>query len=799
MTLLVNTQVKNTFSYALSGALAGAGSYIRWTGTVTDQIGEDGGEPYLDDYSAYFGTMAAVVGLVGGATWSNPTLTGIGAPYDTVGLAQWGGMLNTTSVDTIAYTFSSPVAAGSTFTLVDAGASYVEYSGDETYTISATLNGAAVSTSGWTFQLVTPTGAAVASSIAINAATGIITVTSYAGKSWPDSLLLITPNSAVSSLTVTADTIPYDFWALDLPHLTSAVLFQENNVAPSIEGMISSWQITNATVEGGGTIANPGVVWAFMGTGDFYGNGYTDIVFRNESDMYAYWAIAGTTIYSGGNIANPGGSWALVGLTDLNGDGLTDMLFEDLTGDLFVWDMSGSAVAGGGSLGKVGAGWRLLTSGDFGGSGGGLLFENASGTYVEWQVSGTTITAAYTLGAAPPGFVYAGTADLMGNGISDILFHDPQTGQYFAWFMSATGYSSNAIICTPGVDETLVAEGTFTAYASEDLIFENTLTGVLTNYAFASGTLAWALDIGAPGPDWGVELSPYADAVAPPPTIFMTDAAGDIGAWTDPQGVVTQSAVFANANSGWSFLAAADFYGQGQPDLLLENGSGLLAIWQTNGTSIIGGGIIGAPGGPWSYAGVGDFNGDGCADILFKDSSGDYTAWLLDGDSVIGGGVSFGNPGAGETLAGIGDLTGDGASDLVFVNSSGTWEVLFIANDGYAGLQTIGGAGPGWSLAGIADFNGDGRQDILLENTNGSFAVWDMDGTDVIGGGHFQSPGAGWAYLGVSQLFDNRDASVLFKNTSSGAIVAYNMPDANVTSTTAIGTTSGGYTAVSTL
>ena len=799
MTLLVNTQVKNRQSYSLTGALAGAGDYITWTGTVTDQIAADGGMAYLGAYAAYFGAMEAVASLFGATTWSNNALTAIGAPYDTVGLGQWGGMLNTTSVDTIAYTFSSPVPAGASFTLVDAGASYDEYSGVETYTISATLNGAALSTSGWTFQLVTATGAAVASNISINAAAGVVTVSSYSGQTWPDSILIITPNTSVSSISVTANTIPYDFWSLDLPHLTSALLFQEDNVATSIEGMIASWQIVNASIGGGGAIANPGVNWAYMGAGDFYGTGYTDIVFRNQSDMYAYWAVVGTSIVGGGNIANPGGTWALAGLADLNGDGLTDMLFEDMTGNLWVWTMSGSAIVGGGSLGNPGAGWKFLTAGDFGGAGGGLLFENANGTYEEWQVTGTTVTQSLTLGAAPAGFVYAGVADLNGDGLADVLFHDPQTGQYFAWFMSPTGYSSSAIVCTPGVNETLVGEGTFTYLSSEDLTFENTATGMLTNDLFVNGAVVATLDIAAAGPYWSVERSPFADPVAPPPTIIFTDSSGDIATWTDPQGVVTGGGVFSNANTGWTFLAGADFYGQGEPDILLENASGQYAIWQTDGSKIIGGGTIGAPGGTWKYEGVGDFNGDGLADILFENASGEYAAWLMDGTQIIGGGTSLGYPGAGETLSGVGDLTGDGTSDLVFESSGGTWEVWFIANDAYAGVATIGGAGPGWSLAGIADFNGDGRDDILLQNTNGTFAVWDMDGADVIGGGQFQGPGAGWTYVGVSQLFDNRDASVIFRNNTSGAVVSYNQQDGFLLSTTAVGTPGAGYTAVGAL
>ena len=794
MSVIVNGQLRNGQSVTLGGALAGAGSYITWTGTLTDTIAADGGAPYTGLYDDYFGTLAGLAGLFGATTWSNPALTAIGAPYYAVGMGEWANMLATTSVDTIAYSFSAPVPAGASFTLVDPGASYVEWSGSETYYLSATYNGAAVSTSGWSFQVVTPTGAAVASAIAVNAAAGTITVTSYAGATWPDAIVIITPNTPVSSLSVTANTIPFDFWALTLPHLTSALLFQEDNVAPSAAGMIASWQINGTAILGGGTIANPGLPWAYMGATDLFGTGLTDILFRNENGMYAFWGITGTSIVTGGNIAAAGGTWNLAGVADFNGDGTGDMIFEDMTGDLFLWEMHGSTIIGGGSLGVAGAGWRLLAAGDFGGSGAGLLFENASGVYQLRQYSGTTLTATLTLGSAG-GWVYAGVADLTGDGVDEILLRDVAIGQYGAWFLSSGGSPSFATLATPGVGSTLVAVGSFTYNAAQDLIFENTTTGALSDYQFASGALTSAGVVGSAGAVWSVERTPYGGPVPPPPTIFFTDSSGDIETWTIPQAAVSATAAYANAHTGWSFLAGANFSGDAEPDILLQTAAGQLGIWQTNGAQVVASATLAAPGGTWKYAGVGDFNGDGLSDILFRDGSNNYSAWLMNGTATIGGGVSLGNPGAGYTLAGIGDLTGDGTSDLVFMSPGGTFEAWFIQNDAFAGSANIGGAGSGWSLAAMGDFNGDGREDILLANTNGTYATWDLNGASVIGGAQFQGPGAGWTCLGADQLFDNRDASIIFKNTGTGALEAYNMNDTSVQSIVSLGTAPSGYSA----
>jgi hypothetical protein len=209
------TNVKNKKSYQLSGYLGGAGSYIGWTGTATENIDPVANIVYTGNYLAFYGTLASLAAVFNATTWSNTTLQGLGAAYMTYGLGVWAGQLNTTATETIAYTFTSAVPAGASFMLVDPGASYQEYSGTEVYKITAANNGAAVSTSGWSFSIQSPTGGTIpASALTIDAASGTITVKSYALSAWPDAVIVITPNTAITSISVTANTIPFDFWGL---------------------------------------------------------------------------------------------------------------------------------------------------------------------------------------------------------------------------------------------------------------------------------------------------------------------------------------------------------------------------------------------------------------------------------------------------------------------------------------------------------------------------------------------------------------------------------------------------------
>jgi len=63
-----------------------------------------------------------------------------------------------------------------------------------------------------------------------------------------------------------------------------------------------------------------------------------------------------------------------------------------------------------------------------------------------------------------------------------------------------------------------------------------------------------------------------------------------------------------------------------------------------NGTNIIGAAVVGNPGPSWHALRTGDFNGDGFADILWQNDSGAVAIWEMNGTSLLAGAI-LANPG----------------------------------------------------------------------------------------------------------------------------------------------------------
>jgi hypothetical protein len=202
--------------------------------------------------------------------------------------------------------------------------------------------------------------------------------------------------------------------------------------------------------------------------------------------------------------------------------------------------------------------------------------------------------------------------------------------------------------------------------------------------------------------------------------------------------------VVGTTTPGWRAVGTGDFFGRNVSDILFQNNSGEVAIWQMNGLQAtpydVVPGDIPPPG--WHAIGTGDFNGDGFADILFQHDDGAVAIWEMKGNNVILYGY-VDRPEPGWHAVGTGNFFRPQVSDILFQHDNGAvaiWEMneARVLTYGY-----VDNPGLGWHVLGVCDCNQDGRLgDILLQNDNGDVMIWEMTGTSYVRKS-LGNPGAG--------------------------------------------------------
>jgi hypothetical protein len=253
--------------------------------------------------------------------------------------------------------------------------------------------------------------------------------------------------------------------------------------------------------------------------------------------------------------------------------------------------------------------------------------------------------------------------------------------------------------------------------------------------------------------------------------LLWQNDSGEVVIWEMKETSVIGGGSLGNPGPSWHTIGTGDFNGDGYSDILWQNDNGAVGVWEMNGTSVIGGGQVGSnPGPSWHTIGAGDFNGDGYSDILWQNESGAVAVWDLNGTGMIGG-AGLGNPGSSWHAISTGDFNGDGRSDILWQNDSGEVSIWEMNDTSVIGGGSLGNPGPSWHVIGSGDFNGDGRSDILWQNDSGEVSIWEMNGTGVIGGGSLGNPGPSWHAIGTGDYNGDGRSDILWQNASGEASI----------------------------
>jgi hypothetical protein len=115
-------------------------------------------------------------------------------------------------------------------------------------------------------------------------------------------------------------------------------------------------------------VSNVAGGWNIVGSGDFNGDGYVDILLQNiNTGHVAVWLMGGNNYLSDtilSIVGNVAGGWHVVGVGDYNADSKLDILLENInTGQVAVWFMNGTTFMADTILSIVGnitGGWHIV-------------------------------------------------------------------------------------------------------------------------------------------------------------------------------------------------------------------------------------------------------------------------------------------------------------------------------------------------------------------------------------------------------------------------------------------------------
>jgi hypothetical protein len=304
-------------------------------------------------------------------------------------------------------------------------------------------------------------------------------------------------------------TIPEDFAGNGF----SGVLWRQTNPQTFAQNFVQ-WSMNGANLTAsrtdtfqGGTIL-PDASWNVLGTGDFNGDGKSDILWQHADGSLTAWLMNDSTIVSDGylrsqgQIVMPNSSWSVAGTGDFDGDGRDDILWRKTDGSLVEWLMNGTTITSTqtptfqGNAVSPDQSWSVVAMGDFNGDGHqDILWRNSNGSLQEWLMNGATITASQALtfqgSAVSPDSSWSVIAagDFNGDGSTDLLWRQSGTGSLLEWQMNGTQITSSQAVSfqgkpltTPDASWSLVEIGDFNGDNKSDALWRQSTTGALSEW-----------------------------------------------------------------------------------------------------------------------------------------------------------------------------------------------------------------------------------------------------------------------------------------------------------------------------
>ncbi|WP_407155622.1 NF038122 family metalloprotease [Bradyrhizobium sp. STM 3557] len=268
---------------------------------------------------------------------------------------------------------------------------------------------------------------------------------------------------------------------------------------------------------------------------------------------------------------------------------------------------------------------------------------------------------------------------------------------------------------------------------------------------------------------------------------------GSATIWVDNGNNFVQQAI-SNASMGAEWTAdGVGHSAQGTKEIFWDNGQGGdVAVWQVSGTSLVSAAVPGGHmGSEWSVVAEGTFSGSGNTDVLWRSASGSAAIWTMNGENLSGAAVLAPTLQSGSRAIAVGDFFGTGHDSVLWENNSGSLTSWSLSGSTVNGQANVGAIGSEWHVAGVGHFLNDGAVDIVWVDTSNNVQIWQMNNGVI---SRFITPaghvGTEWRLQSVSDFTGDGNSDLLWLR-SDGAASLWQINGSSVAASFYGGTPSG--------
>jgi hypothetical protein len=527
-------------------------------------------------------------------------------------------------------------------------------------------------------------------------------------------------------------------------NLSSADILIENSVtgaraAWNIYGNYRQFMTEDVLLSGGATIDTYATTVQVVGSGDFDGDGNTDIVTQDTSSgVKNIRFMNGNTVSSTVTVTTTATTVNVVGVADFNSDGKLDLVTEDTaTGVKAISFLTGSGTSlsvSSSSTIETNTGYRVVGAGDFNSDGKpDLLAEQITASTdpltavsrVIWLMSGAAKTSTVSFLSFAQEWVMKGVGDYDKDGKVDVLV-EQATGRKGIWYMDGTSIREGFVFTTLLPQWTTSCSGDFNGDGSNDAVFQNTTTGktIVLNLGNQDGTL------NSFGKKYAY-LNVYRDIVASGNT---------------------------DATTAWKMRGFIDYNGDGAIDILADNmTTGARAVWTVDTSANLTSTVFTTVDTAWRMVATGAFGGDATPDIVVENTTtGAKKIWIM---AYSGSTFSISSEVSVATdvnyrIVGSGDFNADSNPDLVVeqlttstvATTKVTRKIWYMSGTTKSSEQSIISFAQEWRIRGAKDFDANGTPDLIIEQDgSGRRGVWYMTGSTLTEGFIFTTVPPEWS------------------------------------------------------